>query len=59
MKLEEMVSETENLEALAWLDHYLEDARARSHRKAEYILEAVLEEVMFELNPILESPTAR
>ena len=58
MKLEGMVPETENLEALAWLDHYLEDVRVRGHRKAEFILESVLDEVIFELNPLLESPAA-
>ena len=56
MKLEGMVPETENLEALAWLDLYLEDARSRGHRKAEYILESVMDEVMFELNPLVEPP---
>ena len=58
MKLEGMVPETENLEALTWLDYYLEDARARGHHKAELILESVLDEVMFELNPLLELPAA-
>ena len=56
MKLEGMVPETENLEALAWLDLQLENARARGHRKAEDILESVLAEVMFELSPFLEPP---
>ncbi len=58
MKLEGMVPETENLEALAWLELHLEHARARGHRKAEDILESVLAEVMFELNPFAEpTPT--
>lgn len=58
MKLEGMVPETENLEALAWLDLQLENIRASGHRKAEDILESVLAEVMFELNLVVEpTPT--
>jgi len=56
MNLEDRVPETENLEALAWLDRSLEQARDRSQRRLEDLLEDVLSEVMFELNLLVEPP---
>ncbi|CAN5166250.1 hypothetical protein BH18ACT10_BH18ACT10_14470 [soil metagenome] len=56
MNLEYRVLETENLEALAWLDRSLEQARDRGQRRLEDLLETVLSEVMFEMNALVESP---
>jgi len=56
MNLEYRVLETENLEALAWLDRSLEQARDRGQRRLEDLLETVLVEVMFELTPRGELP---
>jgi hypothetical protein len=58
MDLEDMVPETETLEALAWLELSLEQLRDRGHFKAEYLLASVLTEVIFELDASRVPPAA-